>query len=148
MRVRWFIAWVAILAVLLGMEVNFGMLMAGSSDSPAGTASIAIAPFVGITLLITASRYGRRSPVSLLTLFGGTLFTTIIFAALASKVMWGYYVGIEWPIVFMVVSLVEFVASLLIRQFEYQRRLLTKGLGQVDDTKEICGEVDRTTPDL
>jgi hypothetical protein len=86
-------SWVAITAVLLGMGLNFLRLMASSSKSPAGTASIAIAPFVGITLVITASRYSRRSPASLLASFGGVLFATVVLAVLASKVTWGYGVG-------------------------------------------------------
>jgi hypothetical protein len=109
-------AWVVIIAVLLGMEFNLARLMARSSDSPAGTASILIAPFVAITLIITASRYGRRSPASLVASFGGALFATIVVAALTSKVMWGSWLGADWPIAFMAVSLVGLVPLALYAQ--------------------------------
>jgi hypothetical protein len=113
-------AWVAILAVLLGIEASFWRLLGGLPAAgivSIGVASflaiIAIGPFVGLTLLLAASPYGRRSPAALLTLFGGGLLATIALTSLASKAMWGYYVGLEWPLLFMIIAFVPMVSFLL-----------------------------------
>lgn len=82
----------------IGIQVNFARLMAGL-PSPGRAASIAIAPFVVLTVLIAASRYGRYSPASLLTFFGGALLATVAAAALAYRVMWGDCMGRDWPLV-------------------------------------------------
>lgn len=120
-ELRWLIAWIAILAGILGLGAQFRRYLAGL-PSPAGTASICLFPFVVITVLVAASPRCRRTPTVLLIWFGGEVLTTGLLAAFVSKVMWGYFVGNDWPLAFMACSFIEVVPFLIVLRGQDEHR--------------------------
>jgi hypothetical protein len=147
MTLRWLMVWIAMCAVLLGIDVYFGMLLNKSSIDPPGTALIAIAPFAAIIGAVFSFPYSRSSPVVFVALSGGALLITIVVSFLFTKLLGGAALESEWPKSFMVCSLMELVGLLLLRRIEQEhqsgKRLIHSG-----PPKERQGEPESDTPGL
>ena len=100
MSLQWIIALVAVLALLFGPIARFGPNV--------------LAPSVFLTILVIVSPPARRSPIALIAWFGVALSVPFIITILTSRVLCGYWFGVESPIFFAVYAMVETIPLLFI----------------------------------
>ena len=93
MTVKWFMTLIAVMAILSALGAWFGLIV--------------LAPSATLTFLVIVSHSGRRSPTSLTAWSSGALCVPSALTAMTSRVLCGYYFGLESPVFFAVYAMVE-----------------------------------------